>query len=65
MIDQNALTEALEMLYRARWNVPRAASHCGLPHHEMKRIFAEEVRSGKLPPQKWGVPNHTQLELGL
>lgn len=64
-MDGTELTEALEMLYHARWNVPRAASHCGLPHHEMERLFSAEVESGRLPPQKWGVPNPVQLDLGL
>lgn len=64
-MDQSALTEALEMLYSARWNVPRAASHCGLPHHEMKKIFSEKVKSGRLPLKKWGAPNPIQLHFGL
>lgn len=64
-MDKLKLTEALEMLYLARWNVPRAALYCGLPHHEMERLFSAEVESGRLLPQKWGVPNHVQLDLGL
>lgn len=53
------------MLYVARWNVPRAASHCGIPNHEMERIFRAEVEMGRLLPQEWGVPTSIQLHLGL
>ena len=53
------------MLYLARWNVPRASAHCGLPHHEMKKIFAEEVKGGKLLLREWGSPTAIQLSLGL
>jgi hypothetical protein len=32
-------TEALDMLYRAKWNVPTAAKHCGLSENEMREVF--------------------------
>jgi len=28
------------MLFSAKWNVPRAAEHCGLTINEMKNTFA-------------------------
>jgi len=65
MTDRLKLSEALEMLYLARWNVPRAADYCGIPNHEMKKIFAQEVESGKLLLREWGVPTRIQLSLGL
>jgi hypothetical protein len=40
------------MLYVARWNVPRAALHCGIPTNEMMEVFRNYVSSGKLPPQE-------------
>lgn len=65
MRDRARLREALEMLYTARWNVPRAADYCGLPHQEMKEIFAREVVGGELLPKEWGSPPAIQLSLGL
>jgi|TARA_Y100001970_G_scaffold189889_1_gene230853 hypothetical protein len=32
---------AMEMLFRAKWNVPQAAKHCGLSQKEMKITFNE------------------------
>lgn len=65
MIDRLKLSKALEMLYLARWNIPKAADYCGLQHDEMKEVFAEEVKSGKLLLQEWGIPTAIQLSLGL
>lgn len=65
MIDRAKLREALEMLYIARWNIPRAADYCGIPHQEMKEIFAHEAKVGKLLPKEWGSPPAIQLSLGL
>ena len=31
--------EAMEKLFTARWNVPRAAKHCNLTNKEMKITF--------------------------
>ena len=33
--------EAMEMLFTAKWNVPKAAKHCNLTHKEMKITFNE------------------------
>ena len=32
---------SMEMLFRARWNVPQAAKHCNLTEKEMKITFNE------------------------
>lgn len=32
---------SMEMLFRARWNVPQAARHCNLTNKEMKITFNE------------------------
>lgn len=36
--------EAMEQLFAARWNVPKAADHCGLSWKECKVVFAEYAR---------------------
>ena len=33
--------EAMEMLFSAKWNLPKAANHCRLTHKEMKITFSE------------------------
>ena len=33
--------EAMEMLFHAKWNVPKAAKHCNLTRKEMKITFNE------------------------
>ena len=33
--------EAMEMLFSAKWNLPKAAKHCNLPHKVMKITFSE------------------------
>ena len=33
--------EAMEMLFHAKWNVPKAAKHCNLTNKEMKITFNE------------------------
>tara|TARA_B100000900_G_C20017170_1_gene488382 strand:+ start:326 stop:517 length:192 start_codon:yes stop_codon:yes gene_type:complete len=33
--------EAMEMLFSAKWNLPKAAKHCNLTHKEMKITFDE------------------------
>lgn len=53
------------MLYTARWNIPRAADHCGLPHDRMKEIFAHEATVGGLLPREWGSPMAIQLSFRL
>ena len=36
--------ESMEMLFRAKWNVAKAADHCGLTVKEMKITFNEYCR---------------------
>lgn len=36
--------ESMEHLFAARWNVPKAADHCGLTWKEMKITFSEYCR---------------------
>lgn len=33
--------KSMEMLFEAKWNLPKAASHCGLSYKEMKITFNE------------------------
>ena len=33
--------QSMEMLFTAKWNVPRAAKNCGLSEKEMKITFNE------------------------
>jgi hypothetical protein len=33
--------EAMEMLFSAKWNLPKAAKHCNLSNKEMKITFNE------------------------
>ena len=33
--------KAMEMLWSAKWNLPKAADHCGLTNKEMKITFNE------------------------
>ena len=33
--------EAMEMLFHAKWNLPKAAKHCNLTNKEMKITFNE------------------------
>jgi len=36
-----ATREAMEKLFIAKWNIPKAARHCGLTDKEMKITFNE------------------------
>jgi len=36
--------EANENLFRAKWNLPQAAKHCGMTHKEMKLTFFEYLK---------------------
>ncbi len=36
--------EANENLFRAKWNLPQAAKHCGMSQKEMKLTFWEYVK---------------------
>jgi len=33
--------KSMEMLFTAKWNLPKAAAHCNLTHKEMKITFNE------------------------
>jgi hypothetical protein len=33
--------EAMEMLFAAKWNLPKAAEYCNLTHKECKIVFNE------------------------
>ena len=33
--------ESMEMLFKAKWNLPKAAKHCNLTNKEMKITFNE------------------------
>jgi len=39
--------EANEALYRAKWNLPQAAKHCGMTNKEMKLTFWEYLKYHK------------------
>lgn len=49
--------EAMENLFHAKWNLPKAATHCGLTHKEMKITFNAYC---SLNPQTWTVEQLTQ-----
>jgi hypothetical protein len=42
--------ESMENLFHARWNLPKAADHCGLTPKEMKITFNAYC---SLNPQTW------------
>jgi hypothetical protein len=65
MTDREKLDRSLDMLYKAKWNVPQAAAYCGLPHQEMMDLFSREATVGRLLPQKWGISTAIQLDLRL
>jgi hypothetical protein len=46
------VNEANENLFRAKWNLPQAAKHCGMSQKEMKLTFFEYV--------KYHPPTYTQ-----
>ena len=39
--------EANENLFRSKWNLPRAAKHCGMTDKEMKFTFFEYLKYNK------------------
>ena len=39
--------EAMEKLFTAKWNVPKAARHCNLTDKEMKITFSEYCKFHK------------------
>jgi hypothetical protein len=52
--------QSMEMLFSAKWNVPMAASNCGLTNKEMKITFNEYCR---LHPPTYTVESNDQLSL--
>jgi hypothetical protein len=36
--------EAHEALFRAKWNLPKAAEHCGMTQKELKMTFWEYLK---------------------
>ena len=38
---RKATRESMENLFTAKWNVPKAAKHCGLTVKEVKIVFSE------------------------
>jgi len=52
--------ESNEALYRARWNLPAAAAHCGMTKREMKMTFREFLKYN--PPD---YEQNRQLEMNL
>lgn len=60
MVETNPklVKQSNEALYRARWNLPQAAEHCGMTKREMKMTFREFLKYN--PPD---YQNCVQLEL--
>ena len=52
--------QSMEMLFSAKWNVPKAATNCGLTNKEMKITFNEYCR---LHPATYVVESSDQLSL--
>tara|TARA_B100000287_G_scaffold175335_1_gene165359 strand:+ start:965 stop:1153 length:189 start_codon:yes stop_codon:yes gene_type:complete len=53
--------EAMEMLFSAKWNLPKAAKHCNLSRKEMKITFSEYCAFHE--PTYTNFPTELQLEL--
>ena len=49
--------EAMEMLFTAKWNLPKAAKHCNLTEKEMKITFNEYCNFHR--------PTHTNFDDGI
>ena len=52
--------QSMEMLFSAKWNIPKAAKNCGLTNKEMKITFNESCR---LHPPTYVVESSDQLSL--
>lgn len=50
--------QSMEMLFAAKWNVPKAAANCGLTWKEMKITFNEYCR---LNPPTYVIESSNQL----
>lgn len=44
------------MLYKAKWNVPKAAAYVGMSSEAIVAEFNSRIKVGKLPPQRWESP---------
>lgn len=52
--------ESMEMLFAAKWNLPKAANHCGLTIKEMKITFNAYCT---LHPATYELEYNNQLKL--
>ena len=52
--------KSMEMLFRAKWNVPQAAKHCGLSVQNLKICFHNYVETH---PTDFVQEDYTQLFL--
>lgn len=50
--------KSMEMLFSAKWNLPKAAKNCGLTEKEMKITFNEYC---VFHPPTWELNDTTQL----
>ena len=52
--------KAMEMLFAAKWNIPKAAEHCNLTNKECKIVFSEYCR---LHPPNYEQENSSALSV--
>ncbi len=55
--------EAMEMLFSAKWNVPKAAKHCNLSVKEMKITFNEYCALHETTYNKFDTKIQMQLDV--
>lgn len=48
--------QSMEMLFAAKWNIPKAAKNCGLTNKEMKITFNEYCRLNSATYNESGEP---------
>ena len=48
--------QSMEMLFAAKWNIPKAAKNCGLTNKEMKITFNEYCRLNPATHNQAGEP---------
>jgi len=53
---ESKLQESLEMLFKAKWNVPKAADNSGLTQKDMKIMFNEYCRLNPPTYSRLGTP---------
>jgi hypothetical protein len=51
----DSVLESNLALYNAKWNLPKAADHCGMTKREMKMTFREFIKYN--PPLEWKESN--------